>query len=840
MKHTKRFSISPVSAAVALALGMAIPSAAFAAGMPGLGTVTVGNVAASAGTTTGGAAGTTITGLASGATLTVTGASVVQWGGNTKVTDTNPAGFNLSPGSVLNVTGTAANTALLNVDASGNPSVIAGTLQSTGANATRLFIANANGITLSSTGTIAAPYVALIGANLAVGNVGGVPTAPATSAQAAFGTGGTLPVTFANANGNITVQGAIVGDGTAVAPAINNTKGLLIAGSGSVNVDFTNVKAGNGSTYVLGGTSFGVNNAGAVGFSGTNFGFGAPTSAAQGYVATNVALNNAAVSLFYTAAYGNLTFSGNSVLPVFYDWKGTLSNTGSLQLSSNSIFGQGASAFQNRWYDTPNATGTGFVQGQVGAVNNSGTLTSGGTGLIISSNGFTNTGTMNLQAGIGNLLSISSGTGDINLGGVVQTNNSQAAIKSATLTTGPGTGNINVSAPLTIGNSGASNAAFFSATAAKGNVSITGAMTVTNSSPTSTNVAQYAVTGNNITIGANQTVTNVNGTTSKQPAATLTLNGTSAPGTVTIGAGSTLTAGDVRVSGAVQRLANLVADGNITATNTTEAPSTTSDGRFTFVGNNMSGAGAGTITAQVFDMTVMGNARKSTPQLTNNYWSNGLVLTSAGASPTLNLYANGTARQFINFRVAGNITANSATPFGAFFTSPALTGVLGAGDPNPNRMSQLMLMSTGNMTLAGGGGFNVTGAVPGAQGGYFFFPGLSYFGNIPSLTNPNAIGTGSITALGDVNNSVAIPVSGGQGLYFMTNNLTLGSSLYTNYNSYVNFATAAQATANRGIIYRVQPSGNIISNTLNMQAPTLADGVTPLNITNVYTIPTSF
>jgi hypothetical protein len=829
MKHTKRFSISPVSAAVALALGVALPSAAFAAGMPGLGTVTVGNVTASAGATIGGVVGSTITGLPSGVTLTVTGNSVVQWGGNTTTTDSNPAGFNLSPGSVLNVTGAAGGTSLLNVDASGNPSVIAGLLQSTGTKATRLFIANANGITLTSTGTIAAPYVALIGANLAVGNVAGVPTASATSAQAVFGTGGLVPVTFANGNGNITVQGAIIGDGTAKAPAINATNGLLIAGSGSVNVDFTNVKAANGSATVLGGTSVGVTNAGALNYSGTNFGYGSATSAAPGYFATNVALNNAPVALNYVAAYGNLTFSGNSVLSPAYDWKGTLSNTGSLQMANNSIVGATLAGLGNRWFDTPNATGTGFVNGPVGSINNSGTLTSGGVGITTISNGFTNTGTMNLQAGIGNALSISSGSGDINLGGVVQTNNSQAAIKSATLLTGPGAGNINVSAPLTIGNSGASNGAFFTATAAKGNVNITGAVTVTNSESSSTGNARYTVTGNNITIGANQTVTNVNGTTSKQPLAKLTLNGTSAPGTVTIGAGSTLTAGDVTVSGAVQRLTNLVADGNITATNTGDATAG-SNGRFTFIGNNMSGAGAGTITAQVFDLDVMGNVRKSATQLTNNYWNNGLVLKSAGANPTLNLYATGTARQFINLRVAGNITANSATPSGAEFTSPTLTGTLGAGDPNPNRLSQLMLMSTGNLTLAGGGGFNPTGAIPGAQGGYFFFPGLSYFGTIPSVSNPNAIGAGSITALGDVNNSVAIPIAGGQGLYFMTNNLTIGGSLFTNMNSWVNYGPTT--TQYNNVTYSVQASPSNISNTLNMAPAT--------NIGHVYTIPTSF
>ena len=830
MKQLKRFSISPVSAAVALALGTAIPSA-FAAGMPGLGTVTVGTVTASAGTTLGGAAGTpvtgtTITGLASGATLTVTGNSVVQWGGNTKVTDTNPAGFNLSSGSVLTVTGAAAGTALLNVDASGNPSVIAGLLQSTGANATNLFIANANGITVTSTGTIAAPYIGLIGADLSVSNVLGVPTAGAGSAQATFGTGGIVPVTFANGNGSIAVQGALVGSAAAL-PTVNPATGMLIAGSGSVNVDFTKVQAANNSVTVLGGVSAGVTAAGVVSYGGTNYGYGSATAAAPGYFATNVALNNASAAVVYTGAYGNLAFTGNSLLSPTTDWKGVLSNTGSLQLFNNTLEGQGTSTFSNRWYDTPNATATGYVQGAVGSFVNSGTLTSGGVGLFADVNGFTNTGTINLQAGTGNALVIASNTGDINLGGTVQTNNSQAAIKLASLTTVK-SGNINVSAPLTIGNSGTSNGAYFYASAnTVGNVNITGAIAVTNSAANSTGANDYELYGNNITVGANQTVSNSNGTTSKQPLAELVLNDTTAPGTVTVSAGSTLSAGDVSVFGASMPMVNLVADGNITATNTTNVDPTY-HGTFNFAGNNISGAGNGTITAQEFNLDFLGNIRKSTANLTNNYWTNGLVLTSAGASPTLNLYAEGSSRQFVNLRVSGNITANSGTPRGAYFTSPYLSGTSGAGDFNANRLSQIMLMSTGNITLGGGGNTDPNGL--GVAGGYFFFPGLSYFGTIPSLSNPNAIGSGSITAVGDVNNSVAIPVSGGQGLYFMTDNLTVGGSLFTNMNSYVNYG--ATTTQYNGVTYAVQMSPSTISNTLNM-APAA-------NIGHVYTIPTSF
>lgn len=868
MKRTKRFSKRPVSTAVALALGASalgvmVPTVAFAAGMPGLGTVTQGKVTASAGTNTGGPTGSAITGLPSGATLTVTGDSVVQWGGRTAAPNTdgvNSPGFNISAGNVLFVTGNTVGKALLNVDASGNPSVIAGKLISTGTKAVKLFIANANGITVSSTGTIAAPYVGLIGADLTVGNVVGVPTAGAGSAQALFAAGNSVPVTFSNGNGNITVQGTIVG-GAAGLPPFNPTKGLLIAGSGSVNVDFTNVQVsplggGNLGATVLGGVSAGVDNAGNLTFTGTKFGFGSTTSAAPGYVATNVALNNAPAALNYVGAYGNLSFSGISALPsqntsttapAGYDWKGTLSNTGTLFAGNNTVFavpaivgGSAASNYRNRWFDTP--AGATFRQGDVGSIDNSGLLVASysgsAAGLTTFSNGFTNSGTINVQVGATNMLAINSNQGDINLGGVVQANATQPAIQSAALTVFK-SGNINVSAPLTIGNSSGSNAAAFAATTAKGNVNITSTVTINNTDPTSTGAARYALTGDNITISANQTVTNVNGSNSKQPWATLTLNATS-PGNVTIAAGSTLKAGDIAIQpgGVGNPLnVNLVADGNLTATNTgpgepgfTVAFAARGNGRIYFNGNSISGAGNGMMTARVFDFDVRGNVRKSMSQLTNNYWTNGLVLMPAGANPTLNIYAEGSGRQFINLRVGGDINVNSATPAGAFFTGPTLSGTGNAGDPNPNRLSQMMLMSTGNITIGGGGGTSTIGKAPGPQAGYFYFPGLTYFGTIPSLSNPNAIGSGSITAMGDVNNSVAAPVAGGQGLYFMTNNLTIGGSLFTNMNSYVNYGP--MATQYNNVTYAVQPAPNAISNTLNMVPAT--------SISNVYTIPTSF
>lgn len=821
MKQAIHLGKKQVGVAIALALGLAVPAAAFAAGMPGAGTVTLGAITAPSGTNNNGLK--TITGLANGATLTATKATVIQWGGAGAPTDTkNAGGFNVLAGNTLTFAGAFP---VLNVDDSGNTSIIAG--QVTAAN--NLFIANANGVTVTPGGTISAPVVGLIGANFATTatkgtNANGLGNliAPTSGPQFAFAGGTAMNIAFAS-GGDMTIAGTI-----------NNGAGkaaqILIAGSGSVNVNATGFDYSGSALDVRGGTGFQVDNTGAITAVVGNKTSGIP--AANAYAATNVSLTNAAPTSVF--ADGNLTFSGYSTLPAStkaapkFGWTGTLENTsGSTLFTPSAIGGSGATAGVNPWFGTVNPLG-GYVATPVGSIVNNGLLQTVTTGLTTVSNGFTNTGT--LRIGTGGGLTVTSDTGDINLGGTVQGSSSSPAISFANLTTTKaGTGNINVSAPLTISGTGAKAAAgssgTFYAMAQTGNVSISGALTLTATQNASAAVL-YKLMGNNISTSANQTISNSTAANSTQPDAWLDLNNTSA-GTVTIGAGSTLTAGDVWVSGAKANnpLVNLVADGNITATNTKDAANF---GKFTFAGNSISGAGAGTITAQVFNIDATGNIRKSVSGLSNNFWTNGLVLTSAGADPTLNLSVTGPGKQFVNLRVAGNITVNSGDAKLPLFSAPNLSGTGGAGETNTNVMSQMMLMATGNMVI---GGADTAGATvaPGVAPGQFYFPGLTYFGNISGLTTPNGIGAGSITTTGDVNNSIAVPVGGGQGLYFMTNNLTIGGSLYTNMKSYVNFGTAAQSAQYANSEYAVSYS-SIYTNTLNMAPPASPIG-------NVYTIP---
>ena len=823
-KHQKKRQLA---VATALALGMVVSSDALAVGMPGAGTVTVGSVTASAGIKVGGGVGTVITGLASGVTLTVKGNSVVQWGGynpaGTNVlvaalkADTNPAGFNVAPGNTLTFTNaTAPAVGVLNVDASGNPSVIAGTILN-GAVATKavnIFIANANGITVTSTGTIAAPVVGLLGANnlAAAPGAGGLPVANA--AQTAFAAN-TMPVTFGN-NGSILVQGTI--EGSPIASPANAATNVIIAGSGSVNVNYDHIVTKASGIY--GGTALTTLTTAGV----ATLALGSKTTQVTGYAPTNVTLNDANPSQVF--ANGGLAFTGFSTLPsnktaANYGWTGVLSNTGTLGLTDNFIGGL-KSSFTNPWFNTVNPVGSGFVNTPVGSVNNSGTINSGAASLSIFANGITNTGTLNVQPG--GTLTLTSNSGDINLGGTVQANNATPAILSATLIANK-SGNINVTAPLTLNGSGAT----FTVTDTPGNVSLAGVLSLVDTAANSTGTADYAVSGNAINITANQTVANANGTTTLQPTATLNVNQLGQ--TVTIGDGATLTAGNVMVgttvAGALINRVNLIANGNITATNTGSPVAAYTDGDINVYATNVSGDGTGTMTGQVFGFDVTGNIRKSAANLTNNYWTNGLVLTSAGNTPTLNLLESAPGRQFVNLRDSGNLTVNSYSSTGGAMGA-GFYGTTGTAAFHPaNAFSQMMLMSTGNMTLGGDSTVGGQGGT-GVAGGNFWFPGLSYFGSIVSLANPNSIGAGSISSAGSVYNDFPVPVASGQGVYFMTNSLNLSGSVFTNMNSWVNFASSALQNQYAGAVYTTQYSGQY-SNTVNV--------VPASNQTNVYTIP---
>ena len=246
-----KFAVKPVAAALALAVSA---GAAYAAPtpnqMPGWGTVVAVSLG-SAGTSQGGV-GTPLTGLISGGGIGIDGKVVIRWGGTGAPFDaTNPVGFNLGANATFLYGAISAGSAVLNIDASGNPSQIYGNLVSTAgpiapvgplvgcgacAFAPSIFVSNANGIVVGAGARIVVPPpsgLGLIGADLnnttsinefIANNTWAVPGAPALGTS--YISYGTVPTT-----GNVDIAGAINGDLVTNTP----TKYILVAGN-NVNV----------------------------------------------------------------------------------------------------------------------------------------------------------------------------------------------------------------------------------------------------------------------------------------------------------------------------------------------------------------------------------------------------------------------------------------------------------------------------------------------------------------------------------------------------------------------------------------------------------------------------
>ena len=162
---TTNFAVKPLVAAVALAISAVNAYAAPTINqMPGGGKVT-------AGSTDFGGPGSPIVGLTNTSLIGVAGKAVITWGGAGAPADgLNPGGFNIGSNGKLQFSAPIPGSAVLNIDASLNPSQIFGTLEATPVGygfAPAIFVSNGNGIIVGGSGRIIAPNgVGLIGANL--------------------------------------------------------------------------------------------------------------------------------------------------------------------------------------------------------------------------------------------------------------------------------------------------------------------------------------------------------------------------------------------------------------------------------------------------------------------------------------------------------------------------------------------------------------------------------------------------------------------------------------------------------------------------------------------------
>lgn len=213
--------------------------------MPGGGEVIATN---SNTTVNGSGSGSTITGLQPGATISLgnpngnTPYAVIRWGGTSAPSDSNPGGFNIGADASLTFSSPNGDPgAILNIDASGNPSEIDGALQG---NNTAIYVANGNGIVIGSGARISLP----IGGAFMAWNMDNT-----TAVQEFVGNNGSntpeLDIGSLSTPGNITIDnGAQITAGNAR---------LLISGANIVNSGDISVgnsaNSGEGETTITAG-----------------------------------------------------------------------------------------------------------------------------------------------------------------------------------------------------------------------------------------------------------------------------------------------------------------------------------------------------------------------------------------------------------------------------------------------------------------------------------------------------------------------------------------------------------------------------------------------------------
>ncbi|MDA8152585.1 MAG: hypothetical protein M0003_07690 [Acidithiobacillus sp.] len=728
----QQFRVKPIAAAVGLA--MVVPfmiSSAFA--------VTQGNLPANGIQVTGTPTYTSVIptyfgGATNAQTITISGPTVIAWEGSSSATingaavSINPSatygGFNIgaqgtnSDALTFNGSGT-----VLNVDGSGLPSIISGSL--TGVAGVNVFVANANGIVVNNGAVLSAPVLGLLGSN-----------------TTQFDAAGNIPVGFSGTTGTITIN-----DGASV------TGTTIIAGSGMVKVSASN--PGNiSSTLTVDG-----------GVGGIVSSTGLFTPGYQDKIGTsNVVMTNAATNVnlaIGTAtnpiqagtianvyAYGDIVNTGDIAQTGTIQFTGTLSNSGILQssgVSGNAGTSTSAIATSTTSYAPMGnvvnsgtiSAPSGFSLDIAGDFTNTGTLNLGGTGAATLTNSFTEANFNN--SGTINLVTTKTGTSGFTVN----------ATQSATLA---GT----FSAPTL-------NSFRFNAGTAAGNLASINTSAI-NVSGTGANVT---VTGFNVNLGSNITA----GTAVDTGSVTLNVGGNSgiSIGTLTIGSSATIMAtGPKSTDGTSTVAANGTGHYNVSLNGTLAAGNTITVGG----ANNIQGAGAfsnmGTLS-----LTAAGNVNNPNGggAASNGYLKNGLIVNAPSSGTQVSVDANGNAVQYWNIKVVGDGTFTSGTSNFAAGGVSNSSRLYNYNIPANNAGSHLIMTATGNLVLNGGTGNGVGGQSA------FDFPGL-----IVAVSGKDMAVNGALDNAFGAN----VPAGNGI-LLNAGGSLTVNAPIYTNGNSLFNY-----------------------------------------------------
>lgn len=804
---SKNLKAASLAAAIALAMGSTAAwgaTAPTATQLPGKGVVVTGPSTVSVGTITSGEQ-----------TINITGNAVINWGASgATINTTQPGGFNVGSTAKLHFAGSGTNPAVLNIDSSGNPSQIMGTIDTgTTPTNTSIFVANSNGIIVGKGASI----------NAGSGKLGLIANTGVNTDL--FAATGAVP-TYDGAGGDVTVSGSLTGST------------VLVSGGGTVNVDLAQIATTTSSTLQAGIHT-------------------STTSGSKDNPAATLNLSNSGESSYSAkggdviASAGNITTAGTldlSAIDSADDSTGSLRVGGSLTNTGNLTVATVGGAVVNQNTLTVKDGGT------LGGLTNAGEATLGGA-LKVTGGDLVNQGKITGATG-GSAITVTDG--NLNNSGLLSGVTSLATASDADFTAG---------ADYSITNSGAIEAAGTGTLALNANansrppVDTTGKVKndTTGSIANTGNIYLGAATGltatayNDLTLGgllfAGATPVPVTSDDAWAGAVSLVANGA-----LTVTAPIYVTTGDVKLAGSVVRAMADVssATGNVAITAggavdgdyavrvakgatvsgaSVTVAGNTADGsqlypnvilqgtvagnkiNFTNVSDVFSGPAGGLLVTGTnptvgFDFT---GRIKTAPYLNaSNFRYNylpidfGKGVTKVGLTLNPVTYkTNGTdnGKAAVNILVNGDV--NLSQTYATSSVNPNGTAVTGV---NPVANTHLVLQSTGDISTG-------TGA--------FYWPGYVYLGTVDADADGNALpgtlGLGSISLGSQFSNVLPGDVSGASGIHFMTQlPLTLASStkILTNANAWVNFPTDALTqlyvamNAKSPFVYSGQTSAN--------------------------------
>jgi filamentous hemagglutinin family protein len=716
---------------------------------------------------------------------------------------TQNAGLSLGAGASVAVDASGASALLLN-DSSGNPSQIYGQLNVSGSTGP-VFVANAAGIVVGPTGSIAVP-----------GNLGLVGYAQSDAAFA--GSGGTGLI---NVDSSVKGSGAVtIMNGTTLAPS-GSPATVLVAGNGAINIG---AAAQSGTYQVVAGEAFSSD--------GTTIsppsGASSPTPLTGNAAAVTLSGGTTASQITVSALYaaGSVTNNGVATLQdagTGY-MKGAFVNNGNVTLSGSGSSSLQAGSITNNGVITDTPPGGGMFQ-----ANGIGTATSGAD--------IVNTGKIN-ESGTGlafNAGSSASGSATGNF-----TNNGTIAFTTYSSSTSPSlvvsAENIQFNGSVMAtpsGGSGTPPAALSSSNALSSFVLDAGYYS---------GGAPAGVVDYNSTVYANQII--LVGQADRILGGGLYGAGSDSFAGIGYGSGSAadpFTKSTLAYNFSVFKGATVQADyvglvgldangyadvGTLNLNGTVGVlPSAGSSSGVTAYAQTINGTGGFVLNdGNYLELFFSGNvnnpngaASVGSTNFLYNYLPVTVATTSSGAPGTANVVLSpsltGGAPQFVNLMVKGNV-AISGVPYNpatgttsAPFSVSTATNVVVAQPSAQN--NHLVLQATGNIYTDGwytpGQAIEEEGSavdvgpeqMDGGMENGFYWPGVMRLATVASASTPDMLSaTNGITLENDLNNTLPIASTGGTGIFLKTNNLNLnGNNVVTNAKSWVNFATPQMASA---------------------------------------------